>query len=44
MVRGVEGKTEVAFYTELCADYGDLIEGIARWCHPSRFEDGKQWF
>ena len=44
MVRGVEGKAEVAFYTELCADYGDHIEGIARWCHPSRFEDGKQWF
>ena len=44
MVRGVEDKTEVAFYTELCADYGDHIDGIARWCHPSRFEDGKQWF
>ena len=44
MVREVEGKTEVTFYTELCADYGDHIDGIARWCHPSRFDDGKQWF
>ena len=22
----------------------ELSYGIARWCHPSRFEDGKQWF
>lgn len=44
MVRGVEGKTEVSFYTELCADYGDHIDGIARWCHPARFSSGRQWF
>ena len=44
MVRGVEGNGDVTFYTELCADYGDHIDGIARWCHPARFEDGKQWF
>lgn len=43
MVNGVEGKTEVTFYTELCADFGDVIDGVARWSHPARYSDGQQW-
>jgi hypothetical protein len=43
MVHGVEGEKEVTFYCELCADYGDFIDGIARWCHPSRYADGTRW-
>lgn len=43
MVNGVEGKTEVAFYCELCVDNGTVIEPVARWSHPSRYDDGKQW-
>lgn len=43
MVNGVEGKTEVTFYTELCADFGSVIEGVARWSHPARYSDGQQW-
>lgn len=43
MVHGVEGKKEVTFYCELCADYGDVIEGIARWSHPDRYADGERW-
>ena len=43
MVNGVEGKTEVTFYTELCADFGSVIEGVARWSHPARYADGQQW-
>ena len=40
MVHGVEGKKEVTFFCELCADYDTVIEGIARWCNPSRYADG----
>jgi hypothetical protein len=45
MVNGVEGKTEVTFYCELCVDRADgtAIEPVARWCHTSRYDDGKQW-
>lgn len=43
MVNGLEGKTEVTFYTELCADFGSVIEGVARWSHPARYADGQQW-
>lgn len=43
MVNGLEGKTEVTFYTELCADFGSVIEGVARWSHPARYSDGQQW-
>lgn len=43
MVNGLEGKTEVTFYCELCADNGCVIDGVARWCHTSRYDDGKQW-
>lgn len=43
MVNGVEGKTEVTFYTELCADFGSVIDGVARWSHPARYSDGQQW-
>lgn len=45
MVNGVEGKTEVTFYCELCVDRDDgtAIEPVARWSHPSRYDDGKQW-
>lgn len=43
MVNGVEGKTEVTFYCELCVDNGRAIEGVARWCHTSRYDDGRQW-
>lgn len=44
MVNGTDGQTEVTFFTELCADYGNVILGLARWAHPSRFEDGRRWF
>ena len=46
MVNGVEGKTEVTFYCELCVDRADgtAIKPVARWNHPSRYDDGKQWF
>lgn len=40
MVHGVEGQKEATFFCELCADYGTVIEGIARWCHPG----GGRWF
>ena len=43
MVNGVDGKTEVTFYCELCADNGCVIDGVARWCHTSRYDDGRQW-
>lgn len=43
MVNGLEGKTEVTFYTELCADFGSVIDGVARWSHPARYSDGQQW-
>lgn len=45
MVNGVEGKTEVAFYCDLCVDRADgtAIEPVVRWSHPSRYDDGKQW-
>ena len=43
MVNGVEGKTEVTFYCELCVDRGCVIDGVARWCHTSRYDDGRQW-
>lgn len=43
MVHGVEGKKEVTFYCELCADYGTVIDGIARWCNPSRYAEGTRW-
>jgi hypothetical protein len=45
MVNGVKGKTEVTFYCELCVDRADgtAIEPVARWCHTSRYDDGKQW-
>lgn len=43
MVHGVEGKKEVTFFCELCADYEDVIDGIARWCNPSRYADGTRW-
>lgn len=43
MVNGVADKTEVTFYCELCVDYGSCIEGVARWCHPSFYDDGAQW-
>ena len=43
MVHGVKGKKEVTFYCELCVDYGDVIDGIASWCHPGRYDDGEQW-
>lgn len=46
MVNRVEGKTEVTFYCELCVDRADgtAIKPVARWNHPSRYDDGKQWF
>ena len=44
MVNGLEGKTEVTFYTELCADFGSVIDGVARWSHPARYSDGQQWW
>ena len=43
MVNGLEGKTEVTFYCELGADNGTVIDGVARWCHTSRYDDGRQW-
>lgn len=43
MVHGVEGKKEVTFYCELCVDDGTGTEGIARWCHPDRYDDGERW-
>ena len=43
MVNGVADKTEVTFYCELCVDSGTCIEGVARWCHPSYYDDGEQW-
>lgn len=44
MVHGVEGQEEATFFCELCADYGTVIEGIARWCHPGRHPGKGRWF
>lgn len=31
------------YYAEVCADYGNLIDGVFIWNGPRRYADGRRW-
>lgn len=31
------------YYAEVCADYGNLIDGVCVWNGESRYADGRRW-